>query len=271
MRSGVFSNPWLISISFFLLSCRAEYEQDVESGNTTHLGDCHGTNLISLPGHWFRDTHRFTSLHTMSSNTHTSNRSSNSPHMSLCAVLTHICIQYMASCNLCHLWGRTTDMYNYRSCSVCANGRDRKLDCRKGAFTDPVCKHVPSSVPTEHDPGWASVLIRTRGVLDGHGQWTTLHTSALYLDAKLTVLHSWCLLWILLFPSEFLLCWFPCSLNSFSVLGLYISARLQIIWRPHLWLVWSFTQMVSFLGFSTSNPVSPPSPPFISHWASLEC
>lgn len=43
-----------------LLSCRAEYEQDVESGNTTHLGDCHGTNLISLPDHWFKDTHPHT-------------------------------------------------------------------------------------------------------------------------------------------------------------------------------------------------------------------
>lgn len=192
------------------------------------------------------------------------------PHMNLCAVLTHICIQYMASCNLCHLWGRTTDMYNYRSCSVRANGRDRKLDGRKD-FPDPVCKHVPSSVPTEHDPGWASVLIRTRGVLDGSSQWTTLHMSAFYLNAKSTVLHSWCLFWILRFSSEFLLCWFPCSLNSFSVFGLYISARLQIIWRPHLWLVWSFTQMVSFLEFSTSNPVSPPSPSFISHRASLEC
>lgn len=166
----------------------------------------------------------------------------------------------MASCNLCHLWGRTTDVYSYRSCSVCANGRGREFNGRKGAFTDPVCKHAPSSVPTEHDPGWASVLIRTRGVLDGSTQWTTLHTSALCLNAKLTVPHSWCLLWILRFSSEFLLCWFPCSLNSFSVFGLYISARLQIIWRPHLWLVWSFTQMVSFLEFSTSNPVSPPSP-----------
>uniref|UniRef100_A0A674NL53 Semaphorin 6D n=1 Tax=Takifugu rubripes TaxID=31033 RepID=A0A674NL53_TAKRU len=27
-----------------------EYEQDVESGNTTHLGDCHGMNLISMLG-----------------------------------------------------------------------------------------------------------------------------------------------------------------------------------------------------------------------------
>uniref|UniRef100_A0A674NBN9 Semaphorin 6D n=1 Tax=Takifugu rubripes TaxID=31033 RepID=A0A674NBN9_TAKRU len=29
-----------------------EYEQDVESGNTTHLGDCHGMNLISMLGVW---------------------------------------------------------------------------------------------------------------------------------------------------------------------------------------------------------------------------
>lgn len=54
-----------------------------------------------------------------------------------------------------------------------------------------------------------------------------------------------------------------CSFNSFSVFGHYISARLQIIWRPYLWLVWSFTQMVSFLEFSISNPVFPPLPPFI--------
>lgn len=46
-----------------------------------------------------------------------------------------------------------------------------------------------------------------------------------------------------------------CSFNSFSVFGHYISAWLQIIWRPYLWLVWSFTQMVSFLEFSISNPV----------------
>lgn len=116
-----------------------------------------------------------------------------------CAVLTHICIQYMASCNLWLLRGRSTAMYNYRSCSVCANGRDCKLNGRKGAFTDPVCKHVPSSVLTEHDPGRLSVLIRTRGVLDGSSQWTTLRTSALHLSAKPTLLHSWCLLWLLPF------------------------------------------------------------------------
>lgn len=48
-----------------------------------------------------------------------------------------------------------------------------------------------------------------------------------------------------------------CSFNSFSIFGHYISARLQIIWRPYLWLVWSFTQMVSFLEFSIPNPVFP--------------
>lgn len=65
-----------------------------------------------------------------------------------------------------------------------------------------------------------------------------------------------------------------CPFNSFSVFGHYISARLQIIWRPYLWLVWSFTQMVSFLEFSISNPVfpPPPPPPFIfSHQTPPEC
>lgn len=62
-----------------------------------------------------------------------------------------------------------------------------------------------------------------------------------------------------------------CSFNSFSVFGHYISARLQIIWRPYLWLVWSFTQMVSFLEFSISNPVFPPLPPFISSYLNATC
>lgn len=57
-----------------------------------------------------------------------------------------------------------------------------------------------------------------------------------------------------------------CSFNSFSVFGHYISARLQIIWRPYLWLVWSFTPMVSFLEFSISNPVFPPLPPSFLTW-----
>lgn len=61
MRSREFSNLWLIIISLFL-PCRTEYEQDVESGNTTHLGDCHGMNLISMLGHWFRDTQTHTHL-----------------------------------------------------------------------------------------------------------------------------------------------------------------------------------------------------------------
>lgn len=61
MRSREYSNLWLIIISLFL-PCRTEYEQDVESGNTTHLGDCHGMNLISMLGHWFRDTQTHTHL-----------------------------------------------------------------------------------------------------------------------------------------------------------------------------------------------------------------
>lgn len=31
---------------YFLNISRSGYEQDVEFGNTAHLGDCHGTNLI---------------------------------------------------------------------------------------------------------------------------------------------------------------------------------------------------------------------------------
>lgn len=61
MGSREFSNLWLIIISLFL-PCRTEYEQDVESGNTTHLGDCHGMTLISMLGHWFRDTQTHTHL-----------------------------------------------------------------------------------------------------------------------------------------------------------------------------------------------------------------
>lgn len=37
-----------------------------------------------------------------------------------------------------------------------------------------------------------------------------------------------------------------CPFNSFSFFGQYFSARFQTIWRPYLWLVWSFTQMVLF-------------------------
>lgn len=174
----------------------------------------------------------------------------------------------MASCNLCHLWGRTTNMYNYRSCSVCANGRDRKLEAEKEPLAIQsvnMSLHLYRLNMTQAElqfwsepEGFWMVPVNGR-------HYTRVH-SMLMLN-----LHSWCLLWILRFSSEFPLCWFPCSLNSFSVFGLYISTRLQIIWRPHLWLVWSFTQMVSFLEFSTSNPVSPPSPSLISHRASLEC
>lgn len=61
MRSREVSNLWLIITSLFL-PCRTEYEQDVESGNTTHLGDCHGMKLSSMLGHWFRDTQTHTHL-----------------------------------------------------------------------------------------------------------------------------------------------------------------------------------------------------------------
>ena len=55
-------------------------------------------------------------------------------------------------------------------------------------------------------------------------------------------------------------------LNSFSIFGYYISARLQIIWRPNLWLVWSFTQMVSLLEFSIATlSLSSVSPIFLIH------
>lgn len=127
----VFWDSRLICIAS-LLSSRTEYEQDIELGNTAHLGDCHGMNLISMSCHWFWDTHMhihtdtrtlshrrvhmkhsLISTHTMSLHTHSSNHSSNFPlHKSMWSINTHICIQYMATCNLCRLWGRNMDMYN---------------------------------------------------------------------------------------------------------------------------------------------------------------
>lgn len=112
--------------------------------------------------------HKLISTHTMSLHTHTSNHSSNLPlHKSMCSINTHICIQYMATCNLCRLWGRNMDMYNYGSCSAGANGRGLKISdgqkmCLYGFYFK---TSVPSFVPTKHDPGWTSVLIRTRGPL----------------------------------------------------------------------------------------------------------
>lgn len=88
----------------------------------------------------------------------------------------------------------------------------------------------------------------------------TLLTSALYLHYETALLVSLMDFSFFLLNSFMLI---SCSFNSFSVFGHYISARLQIFWRPYLWLVWSFTQMVSFLEFSISNPVFPPSPSFI--------
>uniref|UniRef100_A0A665SWU4 Sema domain-containing protein n=1 Tax=Echeneis naucrates TaxID=173247 RepID=A0A665SWU4_ECHNA len=50
------------------------YEQDVEFGNTAHLGDCHGTNLISMTCNLFSDTriyiHTHTHTHTNETQTH---------------------------------------------------------------------------------------------------------------------------------------------------------------------------------------------------------
>uniref|UniRef100_A0A4W6CCU0 Semaphorin 6D n=1 Tax=Lates calcarifer TaxID=8187 RepID=A0A4W6CCU0_LATCA len=40
------------------------YEQDVEFGNTAHLGDCHGTDLISMPCHLSSDIHTLRYKHT---------------------------------------------------------------------------------------------------------------------------------------------------------------------------------------------------------------
>ncbi len=185
----------LINLSVYLsllwALIRTGYEQDVEFGNTAHLGDCHGTSLIFMPCHLSWDTykhthtqihihlhthahiytqmkHKLISKHTISLHTHTSNHSSNLPlHKSMCSINTHICIQYMATCNLCRLWGRNMDMYNYRSCSAGANGRGLKiLDGQKMCLYRFYFKtSVPSFVPTKHDPGWTSVLIRTRGPL----------------------------------------------------------------------------------------------------------
>lgn len=174
----------------------------------------------------------------------------------------------MASCNLCHLWGRTTDMYNFGSCSVRANSRDRKLD---GGFAD--SDHKARSLHL-YRLNMTLAELQYRSEPEGFGWFQSADDTThecLYLNAKSTVLHSWCLSWILVFSFWIPLCWFSCSFNSFSIFGLYISARLQIIWRPHLWLVWSLTPMVSFLEFSTSNPVSPLLPPFVSYRASLEC
>lgn len=44
-------------------------------------------------------------------------------------------------------------------------------------------------------------------------------TSAFYLNAKSTVPHSWCLLWILVFPSEFLYADFLVLLILLAFLG----------------------------------------------------
>ncbi len=91
--------------------------------------------------------HKLIFTHTISLNTHTSNHSSNLPlHKSMCNINTHICIQYMATCNFCHLWGTNMDMYNQESCSAGANGRGLKIsDGRKCAFTD-----FPSKLPSLH-------------------------------------------------------------------------------------------------------------------------
>lgn len=113
--------------------------------------------------------HKLISTHTMSLHTHTSNHSSNLPlHKSMWSINTHICIQYMATCNLCHQWGRNMDMYNKRSCSAGANGRGLKIsNGQKICLCQFYCKMlVPLFVPTEHDPSWTSVLINQRAPSD---------------------------------------------------------------------------------------------------------
>lgn len=46
-----------------------------------------------------------------------------------------------------------------------------------------------------------------------------------------------------------------CSFNSFRIFGYYICARLQIIWRPNLWLVLiSFNWFLPLLSSASSNP-----------------
>lgn len=96
---------WLIPLSPLCSLFRTGYEQDIELGNTARLGDCHGTNLISMPcrapwdtcKHTHTDTHTLTravytnaiSTDTMSLHTRTSNHSVTCPYISLCAVLTH--------------------------------------------------------------------------------------------------------------------------------------------------------------------------------------
>lgn len=157
------------------------------------------------------------------------------------------------------------------SCSAGANGRGLKIsDGQKMCLYWLYFKmSVSSFVPTKHDPGWTSVLIRTRGPLVTPVRDTASECCISLLLNQLNCTLSGILvfsfyLWIPLY-------WFLVLLNSFSVFGHYISARLQIIWRPYLWLVWSFTQMVSFLEFSISNPVFPPLPPFIFSSAPPEC
>lgn len=159
--------------------------------------------------------------------------------MNLCAVLTHnICVQYMASCNRCHPRGRTTDMYNHGSCSVRANGRGRQVEGRKRAVTESRREQTPLHL---HRLNMTQAELQYRSEPEGFGR---IPVSGRHYTRVLSTLmpnQPCCTPGVSygfsVFSSEFLYADFPCSLNSFSIFGLYISARLQIIWRPHLWLV----------------------------------
>lgn len=134
----------------------------------------------------------------------------------MCSINTRICIQYMASCNLCHLWGRITDMYNFGSCSVRANGRDRKLD---GGFVN--SDHKPRSIYLDR-LNMTLAELQYRSEPEGFGWFQSVDDSTrecFYLNAKSTALHSWCLLWIFIFSSEFLYADFLVLLILLAFLG----------------------------------------------------
>lgn len=65
------------------------------------------------------------------------------------------------------------------------------------------------------------------------------------------------------FPTDF-----SCSFNSFRVFAYNIYARLQIIWRPNIWLVFPFSPPTfSFLSLSSVH-VKPHHPTTsVSHWS----
>lgn len=57
-------------LSFSLSLFRAGYEQDVEFGNTAHLGDCQGIDLISMPCYLSSEIYKHThaAIHTLYTN-----------------------------------------------------------------------------------------------------------------------------------------------------------------------------------------------------------